>query len=99
MNKTFNISRFSRLFYKHTVEHYKSYLMALTALFGVMVLEWGFFSVQYEVRFFRWIKKFSAGYFYDDPFTRRLHIHLWNICGPGGQEKSHCIANLAFHAF
>ena len=38
MNKTFNANRFGRLFYKHTTEHYKSYLMALSVLAGVMIL-------------------------------------------------------------
>jgi hypothetical protein len=38
MNNTFNPSRFSRLFIKHTTEHYKNYLMSLTVLFGVMLL-------------------------------------------------------------
>ena len=38
MNKTFNIKRFSRLFIKHTVEHYKSYVMSLLVLLGVMLL-------------------------------------------------------------
>jgi len=38
MNNTFNLNRFGRLFIKHTVEHYKSYLMSLTVLIGVMIL-------------------------------------------------------------
>ncbi|MDB5024176.1 MAG: hypothetical protein JWP78_1931 [Mucilaginibacter sp.] len=38
MNNTFHLTRFGRLFIKHTVEHYKSYLMSLTVLIGVMVL-------------------------------------------------------------
>jgi hypothetical protein len=38
MNKVFNINRFARLFIKHTAEHYKSYLMSLIVLIGVMVL-------------------------------------------------------------
>jgi hypothetical protein len=38
MNNIFNLNRFRRLFIKHTVEHYKSYLMSLTVLVGVMVL-------------------------------------------------------------
>jgi hypothetical protein len=38
MNNLFNLKRFSRLFVKHTAEHYKSYLMALIVLIGVMVL-------------------------------------------------------------
>ncbi len=38
MNNIFNIKRFSRLFIKHTVEHYKSYMMSLLVLLGVMLL-------------------------------------------------------------
>jgi hypothetical protein len=38
MNKVFDPGRFSKLFIKHTAEHYKSYLMSLTVLIGVMVL-------------------------------------------------------------
>ena len=38
MKKQFNLSRFNRLFIKHTVEHYKSYLMSLLVLIGVMLL-------------------------------------------------------------
>ena len=38
MNNIFNIKRFSQLFIKHTVEHYKSYFMSLLVLLGVMLL-------------------------------------------------------------
>ena len=38
MNKIFNAKRFGRLFFKHTTEHYKSYLMSLCVLIGVMLL-------------------------------------------------------------
>ena len=38
MSKIFNPVRFGKLFVKHTTEHYKSYLMALGVLIGVMVL-------------------------------------------------------------
>ena len=38
MDNVFNIHRFSRLFIKHTAEHYKTYLMALAVLIGVLVL-------------------------------------------------------------
>jgi hypothetical protein len=38
MNNIFNINRFARLFIKHTAEHYKSYLMSLSVLLGVMIL-------------------------------------------------------------
>jgi hypothetical protein len=38
MNNFFNISRFCRLFVKHTAEHYHTYLMAVSVLAGVMLL-------------------------------------------------------------
>jgi hypothetical protein len=38
MNNLFNLTRFGRLFIKHTVEHYKSYLMSLIVLISVMIL-------------------------------------------------------------
>ena len=38
MNNVFSLSRFCRLFVKHTAEHYKSYLMSLAVLIGVMLL-------------------------------------------------------------
>ncbi len=38
MNNIFNINRFCRVFIKHTAEHFKSYLMSLTVLIGVMLL-------------------------------------------------------------
>ena len=38
MNNTFNIGRFGRLLAKHTIEHYKSYLMSVLVLLGVMLL-------------------------------------------------------------
>jgi len=38
MNNIFNINRFVRLLIKHTAEHYKSYLMSLLVLLGVMIL-------------------------------------------------------------
>lgn len=37
MNNFFNLKRFSRLFIKHSSEHYKTYLMGLAVLIGVMV--------------------------------------------------------------
>jgi hypothetical protein len=43
MNNIFNVSRFGRLFVKHTVEHYKSYVMSLTVLVAVMMLGGSFF--------------------------------------------------------
>ncbi|QEC77762.1 hypothetical protein [Mucilaginibacter ginsenosidivorax] len=38
MNQIFNLKRFGRLFYKHTTEHYKSYLMSITVLTCVLLL-------------------------------------------------------------
>ena len=38
MSNIFNINRFGRLFIKHTSEHYKSYLMSVLVLLGVMLL-------------------------------------------------------------
>lgn len=38
MDNLFNIHRFNRLFIKHTAEHYKTYLMALAVLLGVLLL-------------------------------------------------------------
>lgn len=44
MNDIFNLKRFGRLFFKHTVEHYKNYLMSLGVLIGVLSLGFGFFT-------------------------------------------------------
>jgi hypothetical protein len=44
MNNIFNVNRFCRLFIKHTVEHFKSYLMSLTVLIGVMLLGGSFIT-------------------------------------------------------
>jgi hypothetical protein len=49
MNNTFNLSRFGKLFIKHTAENYKSYLMSLTVLIGVMVLGGSFLVYMIEV--------------------------------------------------
>jgi len=48
MNNIFNINRFGRLFVKHTVENYKSYLMSLIVLMGVMVLGGSFLIYMIE---------------------------------------------------
>ena len=48
MNNIFNLSRFSRLFVKHTVENYKGYLMSLTVLMGVMILGGSFLIYMIE---------------------------------------------------
>lgn len=50
MNYNFNISRFGRLFVKHTGEHYKSYLMSLAVLIGVLVLGGCFLVYMVEAR-------------------------------------------------
>ena len=49
MNKTFNTKRFGRLFLKHTIEHYKGYLMSLCVLIGVMLLGGSFLVYMVEV--------------------------------------------------
>ncbi|MBS1532990.1 MAG: hypothetical protein JSU01_22005, partial [Bacteroidetes bacterium] len=38
MNNFFNFRRFSRLFVKHTAEHYRTYLMSAAVLAGVLLL-------------------------------------------------------------
>ena len=38
MNKFFNLKRFLRLFIKQTTEHYRTYLMSVAVLAGVMLL-------------------------------------------------------------
>ena len=38
MNEFFSFSRFTRLFIKHSVEHFRTYLMAIGVLAGVMIL-------------------------------------------------------------
>jgi len=48
MNNIFNLTRFCRLFVKHTVEHYKSYLMSLAVLIGVMILGGSFLVYMIE---------------------------------------------------
>ena len=42
MKTEFNFNRFTRLFFKYTIEHYKGYLMSLAVLIGVLVLGGGF---------------------------------------------------------
>jgi hypothetical protein len=44
MNNIFNAKRFGKLFIKHSVEHYKNYLMSLGVLIGVLSLGVGFFT-------------------------------------------------------
>lgn len=38
MNNFFSLKRFCRLFVKHTTEHYRTYLMSIAVLIGVIVL-------------------------------------------------------------
>src|ERR1700761_2132190 len=38
MSEVFSFTRFRRLFAKHTVEHYRTYLMSIAVLGGVLVL-------------------------------------------------------------
>jgi len=60
MNKTFHARRFGRLFLKHTTEHYKSYLMSLCVLAGVMLLGGSFLVYLVE---FPLDKNFQEGMF------------------------------------
>jgi hypothetical protein len=38
MNEVFSFRRFRRLFVKHTIEHYRTYLMSVAVLVGVLIL-------------------------------------------------------------
>ncbi len=49
MNNIFNWNRFRMLFIKHTVEHFKSYLMSLTVLIGIMVLGGSFLIYMIDI--------------------------------------------------
>lgn len=42
MNQTFNLNRFVNLFIKHTVDNYKTYVMSLGVLIGVLIFSLGF---------------------------------------------------------
>ena len=44
MQNQFNLTRFGRLFKKHTTEHYKEYFMSLVVLLGALTLVIGFLS-------------------------------------------------------
>ena len=44
MNNIFSISRFANLFKKHTTEHYKTYLMSLVVLMGILLACTAFFA-------------------------------------------------------
>lgn len=50
MNEIFNLKRFGRLFYKHTTEHYKSYLMSVTVLTCILILGGSFMVFMLDVR-------------------------------------------------
>ncbi|RKR83638.1 hypothetical protein BDD43_3849 [Mucilaginibacter gracilis] len=41
MNNIFSLKRFAILFKKHTIEHYKGYLMSLGVLFGLLAISFG----------------------------------------------------------
>ncbi len=43
MNNTFDFGRFARLYRKHTVEHFKSYLLSAAVLAGLLLVCLGFF--------------------------------------------------------
>ena len=43
MNNTFEMSRFARLYKKHTVEHLKTYLLTIAVLAGLLLVCLGFF--------------------------------------------------------
>jgi hypothetical protein len=45
MNNIFNAKRFGHLFIKHTAEHFKTYLMSLAVLVGVLVLGASFLAL------------------------------------------------------
>ncbi len=44
MNEVFSFSRFGKLFVKHTVDHYRSYLMSIAVVAGVLILGGSFIS-------------------------------------------------------
>jgi len=44
MNEVFSVARFGKLFVKHTVDHYRSYLMSIAVVAGVLVLGGSFIS-------------------------------------------------------
>jgi hypothetical protein len=44
MNNTFNSQRFARLFKKHTIEHFHSYLLSIAVIFGASLLLLEFFA-------------------------------------------------------
>jgi len=50
MNNIFSMDRFIRLFYKHTKEHYRNYLMSLAVLVSVMILGGSFLVYMAEIQ-------------------------------------------------
>ena len=44
MDNQFNLNRFGMLLKKHTTENYKSYLMALAVLIGMLIIVFGLVS-------------------------------------------------------
>ncbi len=58
MNKTFSIKRFSRLFRKHTKEHYRNYMMSVAVLVGVMIMGGSFLVYMIDVQLDKNIQSF-----------------------------------------
>ena len=58
MNSIFSMDRFIRLFYKHTKEHYRNYLMSLAVLVSVMILGGSFLVYMAEIQLDRNIQTF-----------------------------------------
>jgi len=48
MNNSFSLSRFSNLFRKHTAEHYKSYLMSLVVITGILFIWVSFHMIMHK---------------------------------------------------
>jgi hypothetical protein len=44
MNEVFSFRRFGKLFIKHSVDHYRSYLMSIAVIAGVLILGGSFFA-------------------------------------------------------
>ncbi len=44
MNEVFSFRRFGKLFVKHTVDHYRPYLMSIAVIAGVLILGGSFFA-------------------------------------------------------
>ena len=74
MNQTFNFSRFSNLFIKHTVDNYKTYLMAFFVLLGVLFLSMGFAACKWRAN----LNRSSDSIFYF--WTPSSWLHLYKHC-------------------